>query len=61
MANKFNKGVLATSNWHFFIAAALTARCKDYWKERLKEEQAEIVKQSKQYWDCQTRITLGFY
>eukprot|EP00268_Persea_americana_P062769 TRINITY_DN8078_c1_g1_i2.p1 TRINITY_DN8078_c1_g1~~TRINITY_DN8078_c1_g1_i2.p1 ORF type:complete len:334 (+),score=59.59 TRINITY_DN8078_c1_g1_i2:291-1292(+) len=54
-------GVYANSVHMVELDLLLKNRCKDYWKERLKEEQAEIVKQSKQYWDCQTRITLGFY
>ncbi|KAL0926444.1 hypothetical protein M5K25_002678 [Dendrobium thyrsiflorum] len=38
----------------------LRSRCKDYWKERLREERAEMVKQAKQYWEKQTITALGY-
>ncbi|XP_072951794.1 probable E3 ubiquitin-protein ligase BAH1-like 1 [Typha angustifolia] len=37
----------------------LKNRCKDYWKERLRSERAEMVKQSKEYWQSQAILTLG--
>ncbi|XP_020580459.1 probable E3 ubiquitin-protein ligase BAH1-like 1 isoform X2 [Phalaenopsis equestris] len=38
----------------------LRSRCKDYWKERLREERAEMLKQAKQYWEKQTITALGY-
>lgn len=35
-------------------------RFKQYWKERHASERAETVKQSKLYWDNQTRYAIGF-
>ncbi|KAG0450668.1 hypothetical protein HPP92_026616 [Vanilla planifolia] len=32
----------------------------DYWKQRHREERAEMVKQAKQYWEKQTHIALGY-
>ncbi|XP_073006194.1 probable E3 ubiquitin-protein ligase BAH1-like 1 isoform X2 [Typha latifolia] len=37
----------------------LKNRCKDHWKERLRSERAEMVKQSKEYWQSQAILTLG--
>ncbi|KAM7274898.1 hypothetical protein ACFE04_016764 [Oxalis oulophora] len=34
----------------------LKRECKDYWKERSTAEHAEMVKQSKEYWDMQTKF-----
>ncbi|XP_031477628.1 probable E3 ubiquitin-protein ligase BAH1-like 1 isoform X1 [Nymphaea colorata] len=39
----------------------LKNRCKEYWKERLNIERAQAVKQSKEFWDLQTKHALGFY
>ncbi|XP_020681457.1 probable E3 ubiquitin-protein ligase BAH1-like 1 [Dendrobium catenatum] len=38
----------------------LRSRCKEYWKERLREERAEMVKQAKLYWERQTITALGY-
>ncbi|KAF8398018.1 hypothetical protein HHK36_016944 [Tetracentron sinense] len=38
----------------------LKNRCKEYWKERMMAERAEMVKQSKQYWDSQTKYGIVF-
>ncbi|CAN4117982.1 unnamed protein product [Withania somnifera] len=35
-------------------------RFKQYWKERQASERAEMVKQSKLYWDSQTRYAVGY-
>lgn len=35
-------------------------RFKQYWTERHASERAEMVKQSKLYWDNQTRYAIGF-
>ncbi|KAG0477090.1 hypothetical protein HPP92_013931 [Vanilla planifolia] len=32
----------------------------NYWKQRHREERAEMVKQAKQYWEKQTHIALGY-
>ncbi|XP_022935595.1 probable E3 ubiquitin-protein ligase BAH1-like isoform X2 [Cucurbita moschata] len=34
----------------------LKRRCKGYWKERLTEERARVLKQTKDFWDSQTRF-----
>ncbi|KAK6152231.1 hypothetical protein DH2020_014866 [Rehmannia glutinosa] len=34
--------------------------CKEYWKERLLAERAEMVKQSKIYWELQTKYMIGY-
>ncbi|KAK4375053.1 hypothetical protein RND71_005730 [Anisodus tanguticus] len=38
----------------------LKKRFKQYWKERHASERAEMVKQSKLYWDNQTRYAIGY-
>ncbi|KAJ0982597.1 hypothetical protein J5N97_010852 [Dioscorea zingiberensis] len=35
-------------------------RCKEYWKDRLRGERTEMVKQSKQYWESQTVTAFGY-
>ncbi|CAA6659512.1 unnamed protein product [Spirodela intermedia] len=35
--------------------------CPDYWKERKNAERAELVKQSKEYWNMQTKYMIGYY
>ncbi|KDP21932.1 hypothetical protein JCGZ_03070 [Jatropha curcas] len=35
-------------------------RCKEYWKERRVAERAEMVKQTKDYWDLQTKYVIGY-
>lgn len=37
----------------------LKNRFKEYWKERLRAERAEMVKQSKEFWESQTITALG--
>lgn len=37
----------------------LKNRCNDYWKERLHEERAEMVKQSREYWESQRITAMG--
>ena len=34
-------------------------RDKDYWRQRLREERTEMVKQSKEYWDSQAMLSMG--
>ncbi|XP_020521741.1 probable E3 ubiquitin-protein ligase BAH1-like 1 isoform X2 [Amborella trichopoda] len=38
----------------------IKTRCKEYWKERLHLERAEMVKHSKVFWDSQTKTLLGY-
>ncbi|KAL5545638.1 hypothetical protein UlMin_005325 [Ulmus minor] len=35
-------------------------RCKDYWKERMAAERVEMVKQTKEFWDLQTKYIVGY-
>lgn len=35
-------------------------RCKDYWKERLVGERVENLKQTKEFWDQQTKMMIGY-
>ncbi|RWW50562.1 hypothetical protein BHE74_00043157 [Ensete ventricosum] len=37
----------------------LKNRCKEYWKERMRGERAEMVKQAKEYWESQTITAIG--
>ncbi|XP_062211947.1 probable E3 ubiquitin-protein ligase BAH1-like 1 [Phragmites australis] len=37
----------------------LKTRDKDYWRQRLREERTEMVKQSKEYWDSQAMLSMG--
>lgn len=60
MPNQFTEKFVGHFQLAFYIGSSLTVRCKEYWKERLNAERAEMVKQSKQYWESQTRITLGY-
>ncbi|KAL5708937.1 RING-type E3 ubiquitin transferase [Ranunculus cassubicifolius] len=53
-------GVYANAVHMVELDSLLKNRCKDYWKERLQAERSEAVKQSKMYWDSQTKFALGF-
>ncbi|KAB5519585.1 hypothetical protein DKX38_023904 [Salix brachista] len=35
-------------------------RCKEYWKERMVAQRAEMVKQTREYWDLQTKYAIGY-
>ncbi|XP_011042524.1 PREDICTED: probable E3 ubiquitin-protein ligase BAH1-like [Populus euphratica] len=35
-------------------------RCKELWKERMVAERAETVKQTREYWDLQTKYAIGY-
>uniref|UniRef100_A0A0D9VWZ4 RING-type E3 ubiquitin transferase n=1 Tax=Leersia perrieri TaxID=77586 RepID=A0A0D9VWZ4_9ORYZ len=37
----------------------IKTRSKDYWRQRLREERNEMVKQSKEYWDSQAMLSMG--
>ncbi|XP_031283599.1 probable E3 ubiquitin-protein ligase BAH1-like isoform X2 [Pistacia vera] len=39
----------------------LKRRFKDYWKERMNAERAEMVKQAKEFWESQTKFMIGYY
>lgn len=53
-------GVFANSVHLIQSGLLLKKRCKDFWKERLKFERAERVKQAKEHWNEQSRLFLGF-
>ncbi|XP_043707769.1 probable E3 ubiquitin-protein ligase BAH1-like 1 [Telopea speciosissima] len=53
-------GVYCNSVHMMELDLLLKNRCKEYWKERLHEERVEMVKQSKEYWDSQSQLFLGF-
>lgn len=38
----------------------LKKRCKDYWKERMAAERVENLKQTKEFWDLQTKYMIGY-
>ncbi|KAG6401640.1 hypothetical protein SASPL_138504 [Salvia splendens] len=38
----------------------LKKECKEYWKERLVTERADMVKQTKVYWETQTEYMIGY-
>ncbi|RVW38454.1 putative E3 ubiquitin-protein ligase BAH1-like [Vitis vinifera] len=38
----------------------LLLKRREYWKERLIAERAEMVKQAKDYWDSQTKYVIGY-
>ncbi|EXC03806.1 putative E3 ubiquitin-protein ligase BAH1-like 1 [Morus notabilis] len=35
-------------------------RCKDYWTERMAAERVEVLKQTKEFWDLQTKYMIGY-
>ncbi|XP_042509821.1 probable E3 ubiquitin-protein ligase BAH1-like 1 [Macadamia integrifolia] len=53
-------GVYRNSVHMMELDLLLKNRCKEYWKERLHEERAEMVKQSKEYWESQSKLFMGF-
>lgn len=38
----------------------LFCRSKEYWKERMMGERSEMVKQSKMFWNEQTKHMIGY-
>ncbi|XP_065855379.1 probable E3 ubiquitin-protein ligase BAH1-like isoform X2 [Euphorbia lathyris] len=38
----------------------LKTRCKESWKGRMMNERAEMVKQTREFWDLQTKLAIGF-
>lgn len=53
-------GVYANAVHMIELDLLLKKRCKEYWKERMIAERAEKVKQSKEYWDSQTKYVIGY-
>lgn len=53
-------GVFANSVHLIQSGLLLKKRCKEFWKERLKLERVERVKQAKEHWNEQSRLFLGF-
>ncbi|KAI3869674.1 hypothetical protein MKX03_011871 [Papaver bracteatum] len=53
-------GVYANPIHMIELDLLLKNRRKDYWKERMLEERSEMVKQSKEYWDSQTKYVIGY-
>ncbi|KAI4365417.1 hypothetical protein MLD38_021402 [Melastoma candidum] len=52
-------GVYANSVPLLELDLLLKNQCKDFWKERLAVERAEMLKQSKEYWNLQTKYAIG--
>lgn len=42
------------------LSLLLKKHCKEYWNERWVSERAEMVKQSKIYWDLQSKYMIGY-
>ncbi|KAK4798924.1 hypothetical protein SAY86_024289 [Trapa natans] len=53
-------GVYAKSFHLSELDLLLKNRCKQQWKQRMAAERAEMVKQSKEYWDMQTKYVIGY-
>lgn len=53
-------GVYAKAVHMLELDLLVKRRFKEYWKERLIAERAEMVKQSKEYWDLQTIYAVGY-
>ncbi|KAH7554204.1 hypothetical protein ACOSP7_028703 [Xanthoceras sorbifolium] len=52
-------GVYANAIHMLELDLLLKKSLKEYWKERTVAERAEKVKQSKEYWDLQTKYAIG--
>ncbi|XP_057981892.1 probable E3 ubiquitin-protein ligase BAH1-like isoform X2 [Malania oleifera] len=53
-------GVYANAVHMLELDLLVKKRCKGYWKERQVAERAEMAKQSKEYWDLQTKYAIGY-
>ncbi|XP_073276161.1 probable E3 ubiquitin-protein ligase BAH1-like [Primulina huaijiensis] len=42
------------------LSLLLKKQCKESWKERAAEERAEISRQTKMYWDVQSKYMIGY-
>ncbi|KAI4310638.1 hypothetical protein MLD38_035602 [Melastoma candidum] len=54
------EGVYASSVPLSELDLLLKKKCKEYWKERMVAERAEMVKQSKVYWSLQAKYAIGY-
>lgn len=53
-------GVYANAVHMLELDLLIKKRHKDYWKKRAIAERAEMVKQSKEYWESQTKYVVGY-
>ncbi|KAF4369050.1 hypothetical protein CsatB_019499 [Cannabis sativa] len=53
-------GVYTKSVQMLELDMLLKRRCKDYWKERMNAERVIILKQTKEFWDSQTKYMIGY-
>ncbi|XP_010555845.1 PREDICTED: probable E3 ubiquitin-protein ligase BAH1-like [Tarenaya hassleriana] len=53
-------GVYADAVHMVELHLLLKIRCKEYWKERTVAERSEMVKQSKTFWNEQTKYMIGY-
>ncbi|KAL3825660.1 hypothetical protein ACJIZ3_021689 [Penstemon smallii] len=53
-------GVYGNATHMMELDLLVKKRCREYWKERLVDERAEMVKQSKVYWENQTKYMVGY-
>lgn len=53
-------GVYGNSVHMSVLNLLLKKRCKEYWEERSGAERDEMLKQSKEYWDRQTKHMIGY-
>lgn len=53
--------VIKKRRFNAFVFLQYLFRCKEYWEERLSAERDEMLKQSKEYWDRQTKYMIGYF
>ncbi|CAK9159424.1 unnamed protein product [Ilex paraguariensis] len=53
-------GVYANAVHMIELNMLLKKRCKEYWRERQLADRAEMVKQTKEFWDLQTKYMIGY-
>ncbi|EOA29277.1 hypothetical protein CARUB_v10025552mg [Capsella rubella] len=53
-------GVYAEAVYMMELHLLLKIRSKEYWKERMVSERSEMVKQSKMFWNEQTKHMIGY-
>lgn len=53
-------GVYGNSVHMSVLNLLLKKRCKEYWEERSGAERDKMLKQSKEYWDRQTKYMIGY-
>ncbi|XP_078433253.1 SPX (SYG1/Pho81/XPR1) domain-containing protein / zinc finger (C3HC4-type RING finger) protein-like protein [Wolffia australiana] len=54
-------GIYAKSMHMIELDLLLKKSCPEYWKDRKSAERVELMKQSKQYWNMQTKYMIGYY